>query len=73
MWVSGFRDTVQTRGRKQAGRARPATGCLCWSDQWLVCLACFSVVGPDTESGGCWHLGLGSVSSLVDALAAYAG
>lgn len=43
------------------------------ANRWLECLACPPVVGPDTESSGCWHLGLGSVSSLVDSLAADAG
>lgn len=81
VWVSRFRGTTETRGRSRLGEPGRLPECLCWSGRWLVCLACLSVVGPDTESSlssGCWHPGepgsrlSRSVSSLVDALAAAA-
>lgn len=42
------------------GRGRPANGSVSWSEQWLACLACFSVLDVldhDTDSSGCWRLG----------------
>lgn len=46
-------------GRSRLGEPGRLPECLCWSNRWLECLACLSVVGPDTESSGCWQSGPG--------------